>query len=420
MARFVVISPMVPSFSHMGNTARVASLMAYLRRKGHHLTLVLAQHRPRPSRFAPGLDAYADRLRPVPLAGRPIPGVGRGPLFESCRPHRSWVQRGLGTVASRLWPVTPVQEEIAAVVEDENADCVWVVCQYMAPLIDRVPPRAGRFRVCDTHDCLHQRDESLRREGLKAHYGLSRMEEADYLGRFDLVLAIQESEAAEFRAMQTAVSMAAAAPTVITAPYGMEAASFSPSPAESRSVLFVGSKNPPNIHGITRYIHETWPKVLDRVPDAQLWIVGQAGKDDGLRRAARSAGPSVFVWGHVAELDTLYRQAAMVVCPLWAGSGLKIKLVEALARGKAVASTPVAGQGLEGAMGIAFWCGRDTAELANHTSELLADLNVRRALERAARQCFEQQFAAAAAYAELDRWLAARLAGDPLRGRSAA
>jgi glycosyltransferase involved in cell wall biosynthesis len=69
---------------------------------------------------------------------------------------------------------------------------------------------------------------------------------------------------------------------------------------------------------------------------------------------------------------------------LWAGSGLKIKLVEALAHGKAIVATPLAAEGLEDGAHRAFLVAQRPSDLVHEISSLLANPSRREALERAA------------------------------------
>ena len=72
--------------------------------------------------------------------------------------------------------------------------------------------------------------------------------------------------------------------------------------------------------------------------------------------AFREVPEGVQFLGFVANLDREYARAAVVISPLTVGSGLKIKLIEAMAAGKAIVATPVTLQGLEGRADDALIC----------------------------------------------------------------
>jgi succinoglycan biosynthesis protein ExoO len=81
----------------------------------------------------------------------------------------------------------------------------------------------------------------------------------------------------------------------------------------------------------------------------------------------------VHFLGIVADLNPLYEQVGVVISPLTVGSGLKIKLIEALGQGKAIVATSVSTEGCDDEIAQAT-LQRDTAqEFADAVVELLSD-----------------------------------------------
>ena len=185
-------------------------------------------------------------------------------------------------------------------------------------------PRAPTAVI--THDLFHNGPAS----SLAA---LSRDEEGRLLGQADAVIAIQAREAEEMGRMTPGRR-------VIVAPMSAEAAP-SPQPGDARTVLFVASRTGPNVGGLQWMIDEVWPQVRAARPGAQLLVAGN------ICRAFGPPPPGVRFLGPVERLQEIYRQAGVVVSPLRTGSGLKIKLIEALALGKACVVTSVTLQGVE-------------------------------------------------------------------------
>jgi succinoglycan biosynthesis protein ExoO len=123
-----------------------------------------------------------------------------------------------------------------------------------------------------------------------------------------------------------------------------------------------------------------------------------------LAQAARR-DPRIVRRGVVPEVADIYAGPAVVVCPVWAGSGLKIKMVEALAHGKAVVATPVAAQGLEQGINEAFLSVDRLEDLAQQVVDLLHDAPRREQLERAAASFAEANFSEAVVWREMDQVL---------------
>jgi hypothetical protein len=90
-------------------------------------------------------------------------------------------------------------------------------------------------------------------------------------------------------------------------------------------ILFIASGNPRNCKGLTDFVRLAWPRIRRRVPDAELVVAGAV--------AAAVAGrlvPGLRVAGAVQDVAPLYREAALVINPVVAGTGVKVKTLEAL------------------------------------------------------------------------------------------
>ena len=109
-----------------------------------------------------------------------------------------------------------------------------------------------------------------------------------------------------------------------------------------RGVVFVGSfAHAPNLEAALRLAREIHPRVRSRLPDAELTLVGADPPPDlaGL--------PGVVVTGRVPDAAAFVNAAAVVAAPLESGAGVRIKVLDALARGKPLVATTRAVEGLE-------------------------------------------------------------------------
>ena len=111
------------------------------------------------------------------------------------------------------------------------------------------------------------------------------------------------------------------------------------------TVLFVGGLHwPPNAQGVAWCVEHVWPQVTRAVPGAQLIIVGRAS--DGQRRALEATA-GVSVVGYVADVGEWFARARAFVIPLLSGGGMRVKMLEAFARGVPVVATPVGAEGID-------------------------------------------------------------------------
>ncbi len=113
---------------------------------------------------------------------------------------------------------------------------------------------------------------------------------------------------------------------------------------EPASLLFFGSfSHPPNRDAAERLVDHIFPRVLQAEPEARLAIIGAQPPED-LRAAASGR---VTVAGFVRDLRPYLDQASLVVVPLRLGGGLRVKVIDTLAAGKALVASSLAVAGLD-------------------------------------------------------------------------
>lgn len=100
----------------------------------------------------------------------------------------------------------------------------------------------------------------------------------------------------------------------------------------------------PNVDAALYLLRKIFPRVRTRVPGAQLLLVGNEPPAEVVDLADATLG--VTVTGRVAEVEPYIESATVIACPLRIGGGIKVKVLEALARGKAIVTTTVGAQGL--------------------------------------------------------------------------
>lgn len=190
---------------------------------------------------------------------------------------------------------------------------------------------------------------------------------------------------------------------LVTIPLGMElpARPLDPAGQPPPSVLFTGSYNhPPNVDAALRLARSIFPRVRERRPDAVLTLVGEAPPEE-LRAAA---GPGVTVTGFVPSLLPYLDGAAVVAAPLFQGGGMRVKVLEALAAGKAIVASPLAVEGIGVADGEQVLLAKTDEAFAEAILALLEDRDGRVTLAGRARAWAEENLGwerPVAAYEEL-------------------
>ena len=138
--------------------------------------------------------------------------------------------------------------------------------------------------------------------------------------------------------------------------------------ADRPRVVFIGNfRHPPNVDAARRLANEIFPAVRSRTPNAVLRIVGAHPPPDLLGEAR----DGIDVTGRVPDVRPWLNAAAVVAVPLRVGAGMRVKVIEALACGKAVVASPRALEGLDVQDGVHVAIADTNEEFVSRIVELL-------------------------------------------------
>lgn len=243
---------------------------------------------------------------------------------------------------------------LAAIVKHKQPDLVQMEGSYQAlfiPAIRKVSEVPVILRSHNIEWRIWERMWANERNPLKRFYlkdmyrKIKRFEE-ETLEQFDGVVAITEDDAAWYKArgFQGKLETINAGADLSRYVPGAEW----PSP---HKVGFIGSMEwEPNVQGVTWFLEKVWPKVYAENANAEFHI---AGKNPAEWMQKWNDLPGVHFHGMVEDAVAFLRGIGVFVVPLLSGSGMRLKIVEALAMKKCVLTTAV------GAEGIAVTDGKD-------------------------------------------------------------
>jgi glycosyltransferase involved in cell wall biosynthesis len=185
---------------------------------------------------------------------------------------------------------------------------------------------------------------------------------------------------------------------VVCLPNGVDLERFRPALAqpEPRRLLFIGSfAHLPNLLAVDFFLREVWPRLDDLQP--VLHIIAGHNHRLYLERYREQAEiqldlPRVETEDFVADPRPAYARATLVIAPLIASAGTNIKILEAMAMGKAIVSTPAGVHGLDLEPGHDVVVAATAEEFAAAVRSLLLDPERRRTLERQARATVERLY----------------------------
>jgi glycosyltransferase involved in cell wall biosynthesis len=159
----------------------------------------------------------------------------------------------------------------------------------------------------------------------------------------------------------------------------------------------------PNADAADWLMAEVWPRISSEMPHARLLLAG--GRPEELRMFM-SPPQGVSILGFVPDLAALYGQAHVFVCPVRAGSGTRVKLLEAGAYAKAIVSTTVGAEGLDYQDGVSAIFADDAAAFAQACLALLRDPMRQRSMGHAARELIRKRYERAAVISRIRKLVA--------------
>jgi polysaccharide biosynthesis protein PslH len=162
-----------------------------------------------------------------------------------------------------------------------------------------------------------------------------------------------------------------------------------PSP-DGRTVVYFGLLSTvPNVDGVIHFVRDIWPHIVEAHPEVRLKIIGGRPPPSLLALA----GPRVELTGFVPDLRPHLAAAAAVVVPLRLGGGTRLKIVEAMAMGKAIVSTTLGAEGIEAVPGRDLLVEDQPAAFANAVSGLLTKPSLAARIGQSARQLAVERYA---------------------------
>jgi glycosyltransferase involved in cell wall biosynthesis len=176
---------------------------------------------------------------------------------------------------------------------------------------------------------------------------------------------------------------------VVVIPSGIDRTMWQPcfDPTVENEVLFVGNfLHPPNLEGALWLAHEVWPLVQRVRPSARLTLAGREPPAEILALASQS----IHIPGTLDDMRPLFGQVSVFVAPIFWGSGIRIKLLEALATGIPIVATPLAAEGMDVA-GSAIIAEQPRA-FADGIVRLLDDCELRRRMSVAGPQVVQRDY----------------------------
>jgi glycosyltransferase involved in cell wall biosynthesis len=382
------VSQMPASPPRFGAQARVHGLMTQLARRHDLTAVILVDDQFDAAECRRAMQAYC---RDVVMLPNPY---GRDGITKRLLQLRSLVST---RSFDRLRVTVPgLQETLDRLLRARRFDIVNLEFPYLghydlrqAPPGERLPPV-----VVDSHEIAYD----LARQFARAGGNLGRRLYAEANWR-----KVQREELATYRNADGVCVCSAAderrlrnqAPGVRTAviPNAADVEYYKPRPTDpqpdGRSVVYFGLLSTiPNIDGVVHFLQDIWPRIAEANLKARCKIIGGRPPPSLLALA----GSRIELMGFVPDLRPHLAAAAAVVVPLRLGGGTRLKIVEAMAMGKAIVSTTLGAEGIEAVPGRDLLVEDHPAGFADAVNRLLAEPGLAARIGQSARQLAVEQY----------------------------
>lgn len=386
----LLLTQVLPYPPDSGPTVKTWNVLKHLSRT-HRVTLV-SFVRGDQSDAVRHLQAYCAAVHTVPLrrnrlrdARALVRSWATGDPFLIVRDDRATMRR----LVDRLAKATPF-------------DIVHADQVNMAPYAARVK---GARLIFDAHNALWlamQRLCETRQPGpvrrvLQREWRALRRYEGALCRQFDAVLTVSE---ADRRALEAAAEIPLHATVIPIAIDTREVTPIARQPAGDR-ILHVGTLLwPPNADGVLWFLNQILPLIRQQRPNVTVEIVG--ARPPRALTAAAARYPGVQVSGFVPDLGAALRRAAVLVVPLRAGAGMRVRILNGLAQAMPIVTTTVGCEGIDVVHGEHLLVADTPEAFAAATVQLLAHPDDAVALGRRGRTLIEERYEYRTVCAALD------------------
>lgn len=395
MARILLLTQIVPYPPNAGPKVKTWNVLRYLCERGHDLTLV-SFARPGDEAYVPALKELCERVYTVPI-------------YRSRLADLSYLLRSYATRLPFLIErdnLHPMQRLVDDLVCSSHFDFIHAdqltMLQFSLHHAHGSPGGNPKI-ILDAHNAVWTILEQMQRNGswfLKPILGVEvrrlKRYEANSLSVVDHLLVTTEMDRERFEsALEDSKAPANKRIAPITViPIAVDTAELRPIQRKpgSKNIVTLGTLHyPPNADGIRWFLKEVFPRVRQSVPDARLTVIGKNPPADFLDLAVRYPD-AINVTGYVPDLIPYLEESSLMVVPVRAGGGMRVRILEALAYGMPVVTTMVGLEGIQAEPGKDVLVANTPADFADSVIRLLRDGALQHQLATNGRRLAENKY----------------------------
>jgi polysaccharide biosynthesis protein PslH len=288
-------------------------------------------------------------------------------------------------------------QRISEILSSETFDVIQLETLFMAPYIETIRNHSEAPIVLRAHNIeykIWERIAESTTNPLKRWYihqlaQTLQIYEKNACLKVDGIVAITQKDATYFA--DETKQMDGHSPSVISIPFGIDLNKYPKpkNPGQPASLCTIGSMNwIPNAEGVRWFLHHVWPEVHKTLPHTTYYLAGRE-MPEWMKRLKM---PGVKVVGEVEDAQEFLLKHGIMVVPLFSGSGIRVKIIEAMALGRAIVSTSIGAEGIDYNPGENLLISNLPCDFAEMVSWCLRDNGIREKLGKNARVLAENHY----------------------------
>jgi glycosyltransferase involved in cell wall biosynthesis len=331
--RILLLTLVAPNPPDSGPRIKTHYLLRYLAQR-HEVTLVSFVRDAAEEASARALESICTAVHTIPIRRSRLRDVGY--LFASMASSRPFLMLRDESRAMRHF--------LRDLLAREQFDLVHADQLNMAPFAQAT----GLPMVLDQHNAvwtifqrLAQQERGPKRWLLELEWRRLRRYEGRVCRDADAVMSVSAED-------RVALLQAGAAEPIPIIPIAVDVAGIEPALRRqgAQGILSMATMYwPPNVDSVLWFAREVLPQIRRAAPYAPFYVVGARPPAEVL--ALAEGDPTVKVTGYVADPAPYLEESALLIVPLRAGGGMRVKILEALARGIPVVSTTIGAEGID-------------------------------------------------------------------------
>jgi len=372
-----------PHAEVVGGHRIVYQRIRYLKEAGHQVGLLSFIDKEKPEQI--------ESLRPLLEKVKTLPLPRRNPAV---RIFHDYLALSRPAVFWKLYS-RDMMKAVGDFVEEERYDAVISEFSEMGQYLYRNPYLSAVHKIMSCHRCVtaaYEKYKDMEEVRWRLHY--KSLPQLNVLEKYEfnmyrsadrvLVLTPHDRFTMQYYAQDLAVSIASSG---VDIQYLQEK---KPVPKEPIILMTGYMKDPANEDGVKWFVQHVWPQLSARHPEVEFYIVGAEPGPRIMKLAEKE--PRIIVTGEVPDLRPYRNRARVFVSSVRLGSGMRLKVMEAMASGLPVVSTALGMDGIEAQNGVNCLVA-DTPELFTQSVEwLLTDSSFSERMSRSARETAEKKY----------------------------